>query len=165
MMQEVIDNFFTEEQNEKIIELLSRPQWSFTGGGIQDGISSMFWHMDNLERDEYFLDLYKEIITRLKIQNASLVRCYANGQTAGQSGVPHQDDGDLTVLYFPLPWEHYLGGHLNFVDGDDIKSVIEYKQYRLVLFPASTTHYAGSPDRQYLGLRVSLAFKIKLEKS
>ena len=91
------------------------------------------------------------------------IRIYANGQTAGQTGLPHEDDVDTTILYFPTTWKHVFGGHLYFLEDDNIKSVVEYKQNRLVVFPSNTTHYAGSPERQYLGLRTSLAFKVKHE--
>ena len=159
------DSVFTSKQNEEIHKLLQRPQWSFAGGGsIEDGFTSFFWHLDGLEKDVYFLHLFKEIQERfLQGKDTELVRCYANGQTAGQSGVPHTDDGDITILYFPNNWKGYWGGHLNFSDGKDITKVIEYKQNRLVKFDANILHYASAPVMTFFGLRMSLAFKIKVK--
>ena len=38
-----------------------------------------------------------------------------NGQTSGQCGTPHTDDGDLTFLYYPnLEWDVKWQGHLIF---------------------------------------------------
>lgn len=162
-MIKIFDNFYSEQENDKINVKLSEPKWSFTGGGENDNYHSYFWHMDNLEKDNYFLILYSNIVKQLELKNSSIVRIYANGQTAGQTGLPHQDDGDTTILYFPTAWKHVFGGHLYFLENDNIKSVVEYKQNRLVVFPANTTHYAGPPERQYLGLRISLAFKVKHE--
>ena len=162
-MIKVFDNFLPKEELNKINELLERPMWSFTGGGVSDddSFTSRMWHMDNLEKDDYFVSLFYLIKDKLKI-NGQLLRCYANGQTATQSGVPHKDDGDTTILYFPTPWAHYIGGHLHFY-GEGLTDTIEYKQNRLVLFPANLTHYAGAPDKTYRDLRVSLAFKVKNE--
>ena len=137
--------------------------WSFTGGGVSDinDFESRMWHMDGLENDDYFKTLFSKILHKLKIKG-SLIRCYANGQTATQSGVPHKDDGDITILYFPTPWVHYIGGHLYF-GHNNLEKTVEYKQNRLVKFPANIMHYAGAPDKAYTGLRVSLAFKVKNE--
>ena len=119
--------------------------------------------MDDLEKDDFFLTLYAKAVSHLQLKNPSLIRIYANGQTAGQTGLPHEDDGDTTILYFPVTWKHIFGGHLYFLENNDIKSVVEYKQNRLVAFSANTTHYSSPPERQYLGLRTSLAFKVKHE--
>ena len=169
-MIKIYDDFFSEDENIIINNLLERPRWSFAGGGPEIDsrgnriapVPSYFWHMNNLEEEHYFLFLYDNVIKKLELENASLVRCYANGQTAGQSGIPHTDDGDLTILYYPTPWEHFLGGHLNFIKDGDIEKVVEYKQNRLVSFPAKMRHYASPPERHYAGLRTSLAFKVKI---
>ena len=162
-MIEIFDNFFPEHEIKTINEKLARPLWSFTGGGVSDinDFESRMWHMDDLENDEYFKTLFSKISHKLKIKG-SLIRCYANGQTATQSGVPHKDDGDITILYFPTPWVHYIGGHLYF-GHNNLEKTVEYKQNRLVKFPANIMHYAGAPDKAYTGLRVSLAFKVKDE--
>tara|TARA_B100001057_G_scaffold218524_1_gene218671 strand:+ start:123 stop:623 length:501 start_codon:yes stop_codon:yes gene_type:complete len=159
-MIKVLDNVFNEDDFVSINQHLQESKWSFTGGDDVGYFKSFFWHMNFLEKDNYFLSIYKKLINHLELKNTSIVRIYANGQTAGQSGVPHQDDGDLTILYFPTPWNHYYGGHLNFIENNNLKSVIEYKTNRMVVFPAKTIHYASPPERQYDGLRISLAFKL-----
>ena len=164
-MIKILDNVFNEDEFVSINHHLQEPKWSFTGGGTNDDgdFKSFFWHMNDLEKNNYFLSLYEKLVNHLELKNTSIARIYANGQTAGQSGVPHKDDGDLTILYFPTPWKHHYGGHLNFIENNNLKSVIEYKTNRLVVFPAKTIHYASPPERQYDGLRISLAFKVNYE--
>ena len=163
-MIKIFDNFYTEQENDKVNSKLSEPHWSYTGGGqTEEGdYFSHFWHMDDLEKDDFFLSLYAKTVSQLQLKNPQLIRIYANGQTAGQTGLPHEDDGDTTILYFPTPWAHYIGGHLHFY-GEGLTDTIEYKQNRLVMFPANLTHYAGAPDKTYRDLRISLAFKVKNE--
>ena len=129
-----------DKLSKTINEKLARPLWSFTGGGVSDinDFESRMWHMDGLENDDYFKTLFSKISHKLKIKG-SLIRCYANGQTATQSGVPHKDDGDITILYFPTPWVHYIGGHLYF-GHNNLEKTVEYKQNRLVKFPANIMH-------------------------
>jgi hypothetical protein len=159
---QVIDNFLSSAINKEIIDLLKRSKWSFTGGGGSDDFQSYFWHMDNLEKESYFINLFQIIKNKLNLASSSkLLRCYANGQTAGQSGVEHEDDGDLTILYFPDSWQYQWAGHLLFTDGEKIINCIEYKQNRLITFNAKKLHFALAPVNIYLGLRTSLAFKIK----
>ena len=183
-MIKVIDNFFTEEIHHKINELMDRPKWRLTGGDK----GNRFWHMDNLQTEEYFCDyLFKVIQDKLEI-NTRVRRIYANGQTVGQNGVPHSDSYDdfsMTFLYYPnLEWKFIWGGHLTFLDIksdsiDTLKKIrnemfdntyfpvkisesVSYVPNRGVLFPSNIWHYAHSPHRSFTGLRVSLAYKLEL---
>ncbi len=165
MMQniEVYNDFFTEELHKEIHQKLIRPQWSPTGGNN----SSWFWHMDNLEKEEYFSEYLYNIICDKIERRYDVRRIYANGQSCGQCGNPHTDDGDITFLYFPNPtWKLTYQGHLIFCEnavGDPTKDepthIIGYKPNRAILFPAKIIHYADAPHRYYNGFRISLAYK------
>ena len=161
----VVDNFLTNKELEIVRSKLNEPKWSFTGGGVDDinqSLTSKFWHMNQL--DNYFSkDIFKKISDHFNIKG-NLLRSYANGQTAGQSGVPHFDDGDTTFLLFTEKWFHHWGGNLFFSTKDEVIKVITYKQNRGVLFPSKILHYAGAPDKTYDGLRISVAWKIKYEQ-
>ena len=121
----VVDDFFKVNDLNKIRLKLQEPKWSFVGGGVDDidqSITSKFWHMENL--DEYFSKyLFKKIVEHFKF-SGKLIRTYANGQTACQSGVPHRDDGDLTFLLFTEKWKHHWGGNLFFSTNDEIIKVM-----------------------------------------
>lgn len=158
---EVYDNFFDEDIREEVYNYLQRPKWSLTGGTPENS----FWHMDNLEEENYFSDyLFQEIKEKIdKINDYNILRVYANGQTFGQCGTPHMDDGDYTLLYYPNPdwccWKYQ--GNLMFMNLDyNTDKVVAYKPDRLVCFPANTVHYAESPSINFTGLRISLAYKL-----
>ena len=161
-MIEVYDDFFDEEIRSEIFERL----YNATNWGISGGNSSkpeIYWHYDDLEKQEYFKDyIYKLICKKLNMNFKSVERIYANGQTAGQCGTPHKDDGDLTFLYYPLPqWNISWQGHLIFLDDrGEANKVIEYKSNRGVLFDGKIGHYADAPSRFFNGLRISLAYKL-----
>ena len=176
---DVYDNFFSKSDRNKIIEELSKPKWNFSGGTP----TNRLWHMDNLELDNYFsINLKNIILEKLNLDDVECLRIYANGQTSGQSGYPHTDDGHFTFLYFPNEWQIDWEGHLYFINRsgpeyeptkewlkwnvdpinlktDEIVKVITYKPNRAVLFSANILHYAGAPHRLYNGLRTSLAYK------
>ena len=176
---DVYDNFFNESDRNRIIEELSKPKWSFSGGTL----TNRFWHIDDLELENYFSDYLKNIILdKLNLNDVECLRIYANGQTAGQAGYPHTDDGHYTFLYFPNDWQIDWQGHLHFINRsgpeyedtlewnnwnldkpklktDEVVKTITYKQNRAVLFSGNILHYAGAPHRLHVGLRTSLAYK------
>ena len=155
-MIEVYDDFFPEEIHHQIYTfLMDTGGWKLHGGCS----TNRFWHFDDLEQIEYFNDfLYKEIITKLNKKFSKFNRIYANGQTAGQCGTSHTDDGDFTFLYYPcLEWKLEWEGHLVFPTDDRI---IKYKPNRAVLFSGNQLHYANAPNRCYNDLRISLAYKL-----
>ena len=154
---DVYDNFFTEDIRKEIFDLLLRPKWATSGGNN----NNWFWHMDKLHKEEFFSKyLYDIICNKLGI-SYRVRRIYANGQSAGQSGNPHTDDGDYTFLYYPNPiWEMDWGGHLIFSeDNKEPTKIVGYKPNRAIMFPSHITHYADGTHRYYTGFRVSLAYK------
>ena len=76
-MIKVYDDFFSEDTRKEIWDLLLRPKWAPDGGSV----NNWFWHMDNLESEEYFSKyLYEIICDKLNI-NYKIGRIYANGQS------------------------------------------------------------------------------------
>tara|TARA_B100001113_G_C20676368_1_gene434439 strand:+ start:66 stop:554 length:489 start_codon:yes stop_codon:yes gene_type:complete len=159
-MIEVYDDFFDENIRQEIFDRLIKPHWGISGGDSSK--PEIFWHYDGLEGSNhsgYFSEyLYKKICNKLDREFKGIERIYANGQTAGQCGTPHTDDGDLTFLYYPVPeWNVTWQGHLIFPKEERI---IECKSNRAVLFDGSVDHYADAPSRFFNGLRISLAYKL-----
>ena len=160
-MIQVYDDFFENKTHKEIFDRLMRPNWGISGGN--EGKPEIFWHYDGLENEEYFKDyLYNLICKKLDMKFKSVQRIYANGQTAGQCGTPHTDDGDLTFLYYPMPqWNISWQGHLIFLgDNGEANKVIQCKPNRGVLFEGKIGHYADAPSRFFNGLRISLAYKL-----
>ena len=159
-MIEVYDDFFDKDTHKEIYNKLSEPHWAIDGGTSNK--PEIFWHYDGLDdpnHNGYFSEyLYEKICKKLNMNFGGFSRIYANGQTAGQCGTPHRDDGDLTFLYYPNPyWELNFQGHLIFAEQERI---IEYAPNRAVLFDAKLPHYADAPHRWFNGLRISLAYKL-----
>ena len=160
-MIEVYDDFFDDDTQQEIYSKLMRPNWGISGNN--PGKLEIFWHYEGLENEEYFSEyLYEKICNKLDTEFKGFERIYANGQTAGQYGTPHYDDGDLTFLYYPSPvWDTNWQGHLMFMDeNDEVVRVVEHKPNRAVLFPGIIKHYADAPHRWFNGLRISLAYKL-----
>ena len=96
---QVYDNFFSKEIHLEVFKKLMVPRWGLSGGVPEK--PEIFWHYDGLGEQEYFTDfLYEKICKKLDRKFSKIDRIYANGQTAGQCGTPHTDDGDLTFLYY-----------------------------------------------------------------
>ena len=160
-MVEIYDNFFDQEIQQKIFNRLKQPNWGISGGTSRK--PEIFWHLDFLEKETYFSDfIFNLICKKLNRKFRGVNRIYANGQTAGQCGTPHKDDGDLTFLYYPLPeWEIKWQGHLIFLDEqEEGDKIVFYKPNRAVLFDGKQKHYADAPSRFFNGLRISLAYKL-----
>ena len=160
-MVKIYDDFFPEEIHLEIFNRLRMPRWGLSGG--TDRKPEIFWHFDGLEKENYFSEyIYNLICKKLDRKFSGIKRVYANGQTAGQCGTPHKDDGDLTFLYYPLTeWEIKWQGHLIFLDEkDEGDKIVFYKPNRAVLFDGKQKHYADAPSRFYNDLRISLAYKL-----
>ena len=156
-MINLYDDFFSEEIRNEIWNLLLRPRWIPDGGNSDN----WFWHISNLEDESYFNDYLYNIICDKLEKKYKVSRIYANGQSSGQTGNPHTDDGDFTFLYYPNPkWELDWNGHLIFSeDGKEPTRIVGYKPNRAILFPAKIMHYADAPHRYFTGFRISLAYK------
>ena len=160
-MIEVYDDFFDDDIHQEVYSKLMRPNWGISGNN--PGKLEIFWHYEGLENEEYFSEyLYEKICNKLDTEFKGFERIYANGQTAGQYGTPHYDDGDLTFLYYPSPvWDTNWQGHLMFMnEADEVVRVVEHKPNRAVLFTGIIKHYADAPHRWFNGLRISLAYKL-----
>ena len=161
---QVYDNFFSKEIHLEVLKKLMFPRWGLSGGCPEK--PEIFWHYDGLDgpnHEGYFSEfLYGKICEKLDRKFSKIDRIYANGQTAGQYGTPHYDDGDLTFLYYPSPvWDTNWQGHLMFMnETDEVVRVVEHKSNRAVLFTGIIKHYADAPHRWFNGLRISLAYKL-----
>ncbi len=174
MKVKIFDNVFNSDLTQEIWTSLMRPKWSLTGGSAQ--INGRFWHMDSLEKESFYhTTLFQIICEKLlkeKVSSFKINRCYANGQTANQSGSAHSDDdrpNTFTLLYYPNPeWHWSWNGALFFLDhigmnpppATEVFKTISYKPNRAIFFPSNICHYAEAPSSRYDGLRVSLAWKL-----
>ena len=169
-----IDNFLPDDMRQICYKALSRPNWSFDGGGSH----SRFWHMNDLQEDWFFSkSMFKYVKYALggysipggdQQEPITVQRIYANGQTACQSGVVHRDDDNpnaWTLIYYSTPnWEPEYAGNTQFFSNDktNIIRTVQYVSNRAVVFPSTLQHMSEAPARQYHGLRTTIAYKLLL---
>ena len=160
----IFNNFLTPELQVEVLKALRAPGWSLGGAPVIVGdpkVPSKLWHLNYLENLPLFSETIFDIICKTFQINFQVKRIYANGQLACQKGNIHQDDGDLTFLYYPLQeWRMGWGGNLMFYEGADVAKCISYVPNRALAFPAKLVHGAEAPSKDYDGMRVSVGFKL-----
>ncbi|MFT5138812.1 MAG: hypothetical protein ACI9H8_002591 [Lysobacterales bacterium] len=165
----IINNFLTPDLQLEVLKALRAPGWSIGRLPVIVGDNrppSKLWHLNGLERLPLFSETIFKIICGQFNTNFTYKRIYANGQLACQKGNIHQDDGDVTFLYYPLQeWLPEWGGNLMFYDGQDVARCVSYVPNRAIAFPAMLKHGAEAPSRDYPGMRVSIGFKLMLPVS
>ena len=93
-------------------------------------------------------------------------RAYSNAHTYGILDDKHQDDGDITVIYYPEQlWNHnWEGGTaLYSEDTTDCIRYCSYKFNRLFMFPARTWHRGMPVTKECSILRRIVVFKCKMD--
>lgn len=94
------------------------------------------------------------------------LRIYMNCNPFGTNGYIHQDDGDMTAVYYPcIHWEiEWEGGTCFYKEEDGKYDAIQYASYRpnrLVIFDAKIPHRAMPVDRLCKIPRYIIAMKLQ----
>jgi hypothetical protein len=166
----VYHNLFPVEDCWKILEYLNRPKWAFGHGSVEwadERKSTPFWVMD-LNSDTFFTDYLLNIIREKTNQKFSLERVYANGHMFGTQGEPHQDSGESngrTFLFYANDnWSIDWGGKTVFLLNSTEQHYESPNPNKGVIFPGRMFHYAESTTRKFIGLRITVAWKLYLEE-
>ena len=163
-------NVFSREDWEKILDVVSGPNWYFGHGSYVDGDKRRgipFWRID-LKDNEFFTSYLLNIIEEKTNQQYELFDVYANGHTFGTQGSYHQDwyddRGRTFLLYANDVWKLDWGGKtaFHFNDGTDYFHVP--KPNSAVLFPGMIPHVAEMTSRSFIGLRITIAWKLLLKE-
>tara|TARA_B100000902_G_scaffold290951_1_gene277265 strand:- start:2510 stop:3031 length:522 start_codon:yes stop_codon:yes gene_type:complete len=130
-------------------------------------IPSRHWHtlaghdIDEMTKNgyDYLIPLWETI--DLKYPNLKIKRCYLNAHTPGVEPSIHQDDGEVTLIYYPkMNWDVNFGGGTTIYDKNlDKGTLINYKGNRLICFTASLPHQAMPVSRICHDLRTCIVFK------
>ena len=97
---------------------------------------------------------------KYKVKNFK--RVYCNAHTHGIEPHLHHDDGDFTMIYYPiLDWKpEWLGGTTVWNEQkNEIEKYINYIGNRLFVFDAHLPHQAMAVSRQCYRLRTCIVFK------
>ena len=119
---------------------------------------------------DFILPLWETINNMKDIPKIKIVRAYFNAHTTGVEPSIHQDDGELTIIYYPnLKWNVNYGGGTTVYDGNlkqgdylsniDKGTLIPYKGNRLIGFTANLHHQAMPVTKKCFMLRTCIVFK------
>lgn len=164
----IFDNVFSEVELQSIEKYLERPKWRY--GHVSSSFKYKncppFWSM-SLTGDTFFTEHLLNKILDITGNNFDLETVYANGQTYGIGGQPHEDslteDGRTFLFYANKGWDVRWNGKTTFmIDKTNVRHVMpEYN--RAVYFPGQITHFAEETTRTFGGLRTTIAWKLKLK--
>ncbi len=122
---------------------------------------------------EWLIPVWDYVMEKYKFKERYNVdtfrRIYFNAHTHGVEPQPHIDDGDFTMIYYPiLNWQkNWGGGTIVWDEHDqskkempkDIDKHVEYVGNRLLVFPARRLHQAMPVSRICSKLRSVIVFK------
>jgi hypothetical protein len=119
-----------------------------------------------LENNEFFTNHLFQIIKK-NIGEYKLETVYANGQTYGLDGDFHydcspSDNSRYTFLYYcNEEWDNKFLGCTVFKDSDNNMKYFHPKPNSAILFPGNILHCGQAPSREYYGLRMTIAYKLR----
>jgi hypothetical protein len=149
------DDFFSKDFAEHLSDKIKTFQKFEMSGSSIDGDNPSFWYM-NLSDD---LDFREELKYIQGIIPNRIIRSYVNGQTFGQFGDFHSDDGEETYLYYlDKDWNIDDGGATEFRMANDTTVCVYPKFNRMCKFDSAIFH-RSMPNRNFKKLRMTLAFK------
>lgn len=140
--------------------------WSYDGFSIEP--TQRFWQY-RLDDNPLFTETLFEHIEQITNKKFTLIRVYANGQTHGQCGSVHTDSNspsEYTFLYYLNPtWlPEWGGGTVFLMPGQDIQTC-PFISNRGILFKANIPHVGLDPSSHFRGLRITIAYKLKLKEN
>ena len=172
---QIFDNFLTPEELQTCADAVKRPLWSFGQISQTSPVSTPFWMM-TLTDDPFFSMHLKSKIEAAANRKFTVQRVYANGQTFGQDGTYHQDDITDDSYTFCIYTNKQItaetaddiGGEFIFKlpnsDDDPFSRIAVAPLYnRGILFPANYFHKGLAFNRYCKGLRISIAWKLKVQ--
>lgn len=164
--------------HEKLVEDVGRQlPWSFNYYTIDetkehpaDRLNNSHWHIlcgrtaeQVIENGyDYLLPIWEALPSSIT-SHLRWKRVYMNGHTFGIEPQCHQDDGDYTLIYYPiLDWKpEWLGGTA--IWNRERTEIIKYGNYvgnRVMVFPAKNNHQGMPVARCCLELRIVVVFKL-----
>ena len=173
---EEYDNVFTQQELDKIREISYSPKWEITNSNPEQG-ERTFWRM-NLMQEKFFNTTLLRKVEKIVGRKLELEDVYLNGTTTSMASAPHIDAREHNVYvflaYLNPEWHIQWGGQTIFlnryydVDTQEMRGDVSSKNYFpkfnfATFFPGNIVHIAEAPTRDYYGLRITLAYRVKLK--
>ena len=155
------DTILDRDEMYEVDRIASRPRWQFGAMSDTNMPHKKFWKMDikGVAMFDTYIPEKMELLLPFKFE---ILDYYMNGHTHGLDGSIHRDASDYTfVLYCNPQWDLTWGGKTIFVQDDGKFDAVFPKPASAVCFPSDILHWAEDTTRDYYGLRVSAAYKLK----
>tara|TARA_B100000700_G_C14873984_1_gene774749 strand:- start:436 stop:1017 length:582 start_codon:yes stop_codon:yes gene_type:complete len=181
-MIDVYDNVFELHDAQFVHHILTDQKFMWHYQHKSDKSQEIYhWHRtagrdeESLKKNgfEWLIPMWDHVMKKYKFKERYNVdtfrRIYFNAHTHGVEPQPHIDDGDFTMIYYPiLDWQKNWGGGTIVWDEHsqskkempkDIDKHVEYVGNRLFVFPAKRLHQAMPVSRICFKLRSVIVFK------
>ena len=167
---QVLDNLAPAALHRSMWAEFTTSNWRFGGRSRPDAENPVsFWRMD-LDESDAATEVWTGARARcedLAGEPLEVLEQYANGHTYGLGGTAHRDvlrAGHYTLLYYPVPaWEDIWAGETMFFNEErEIAAAIKVRPNRGVFFDSRLLHVGRPPSRHFAGLRVTVAFKLRV---
>jgi len=171
----VYDNVMSDHDSQMISDIMSDTEfrWQYYHKSDPDQLV-YHWHRlaGRTKKEitdngfEWLLPMWDHFMYKYKFKDIygidTFRRIYFNAHTFGIEPRPHTDDGDFTMIYYPLmDWRKDWGGGTIIWNEDDtkIEKHVAYTGNRLMVFPAKRLHQAQPIHIDCFRLRSCIVFK------
>lgn len=173
------DNVMTPEEFQEAQKYFARPMWSLMNSGDPDDskqLSNAYWRMD-LGNDPFFTEHILKKISKVTKHVLELMDVYVNGSTTNMASSAHVDarekDVYIFMIYMNPDWYMQWGGQTVFCNktwntekqqwNDGTADTVSFfpKPNSALYFPGNIVHLADAPSRFFLGLRTTIAYRVR----
>jgi len=179
MTIEVFDNVFAEDDAQIIHDTMSEKSFSWHYYHKSDKKNDIYhWHKLGGKNEkeliengfDWVMPMWHHIMYKYELDDIyginTFRRIYFNAHTYGIEPLPHRDDGDFTMIYYPdMKWKKDWGGGTAIwkEDTTEIEKHVDYTGNRLMIFPAKRLHQALPINLGCYRLRTCMVFKVYLD--
>jgi hypothetical protein len=160
-----ITNNLVELHVAQLIDMQMRQiSWKYDYDSVAGG-KNKHWHVfaghDIEECNKNGFEFVEPIWNSIqKKYEVDMERVYFNAHTHGIEPHIHQDDGDVTMIYYPrLDWSGDWGGGTCVQETGQHPILLQYEGSRLIAFTADLFHQGMSVSRECYQLRTCIVFK------
>ena len=160
-----ITNNLVELHVAQLIDMQMRQiSWKYDYDSVVGG-KNKHWHVfaghDIEECNKNGFEFVEPIWNSIqKKYEVDMERVYFNAHTHGIEPHIHQDDGDVTMIYYPrLDWRGDWGGGTCVQETGQHPTLLQYEGSRLIAFTADLFHQGMSVSRECYQLRTCIVFK------
>ena len=170
MKYDIYDNLLEPHIAELVDMEMKKMTWKYDYSSEKGGVNK-HWHTlcghETIEEPYKFINYIWDTAKQKynfekKYHVTNFKRVYCNAHTHGIEPHLHHDDGEFTMIYYPiLDWEpEWLGGTALWnTQKTEIEKYVNYIGNRLFVFDAKLNHQAMSVSRQCYRLRTCIVFK------